>query len=323
MALTKSDKMDQAGVRTAADIEQKYNFGKSFAKAMGLAEDARTTAEEAKEAAQAASNLDYDKIFAQVTLNFQKEGVFTVDGHIFINGSRIKMEQADIDKLFANNIDMKGTFTHTVKTFIYPGKRELEILRQQFLLNVSMPYSPLFDFNDDGELDGIDLLICHKATMGIEETLEELSAWAKKHGYETDVTMTINLSNPDKAITFTGENIWGDKIDSYIGINFTNIKNPETEQKLSTLNGKFPSLHNSFGGANYETVVSNWYSLPNGTSWNCMLTGVSAPYGASAFGYRIDDYGAFIFLSYAGEAKAVFVGLDANGVLGVAGVRDI
>lgn len=331
MALTKSDKMDQAGVRTAADIEQKYNFGKSFAKAMGLAEDARTTADEALEAAQAASNIDYDKVFEQITQSFQREGVFTVDGHIYINGSRIKMEQADIDNLFANNINMSGTFTHTVKAFLLPGEPELETMRQHWLGNVLIPNEliPYYDFSGerysppDGVVDGFDLLICRKAILGIEEDLKFLSDWAKERNYETDVTLTIDLSNPEKAIKFTGKNIWGREIEEYIGINFTTIKNPETEQKLSTLNGKFPSLHNSIGGADYETVVSNWYNLPNGSPWNCYITGIAPPYGASAFGYRLDDYGAFIFLSYAGEAKFVSVGLDADSNIVATSVRDI
>ena len=80
--------MDQAGVRTAADIEQKYNFGKSFAKAMGIAEDARTVADEAKEAAQAASDIDFDKVFNALT-----RSLFNEYDENFINKSPILLQQ--------------------------------------------------------------------------------------------------------------------------------------------------------------------------------------------------------------------------------------
>ena len=43
--------MDKAAVRTAADVEQKYNIGKSFAEVTGIAEDARANAEKARQTA--------------------------------------------------------------------------------------------------------------------------------------------------------------------------------------------------------------------------------------------------------------------------------
>ncbi len=316
MALTKSDKMDMAGARTPADIEQKYNFGKSFAKAMGLAEDARDKAEEALEAAETASNIDYDTVFKKITENYEKEGVFNVDGHIYINGSRIKMEQADIDNLFANNINMSGTFTHTVDAFLYPGEPELEALEQAILANETVPYNPLWDFNSDGEVDVIDPFKCRRMMWG----LDDFSKWDK--AVKTPVTLTIDLTNPDKAICITGTNMWGRDVEMYIGASFTNIKNPETEQKISDLNGKFPSFHNGIGGADYETVVFNWDKLPNGT-WNCYVTGIATPYAASAFGYRIDDYGAFVFMDYNGSAKFITVGVNADGAIIANRIRDI
>ena len=43
------NKQDRQGVRTPAQLEEKYNFGKSFAEIMGIATDAQTAAEKAKE----------------------------------------------------------------------------------------------------------------------------------------------------------------------------------------------------------------------------------------------------------------------------------
>lgn len=43
------NKQDRQGVRTPAQLEEKYNFGKSFAEIMGIATDAQTAAEKANE----------------------------------------------------------------------------------------------------------------------------------------------------------------------------------------------------------------------------------------------------------------------------------
>lgn len=47
-------KQDRQGARTPADLERKYNFGQSFAEAMGLANDARDAAENAQKTASEA-----------------------------------------------------------------------------------------------------------------------------------------------------------------------------------------------------------------------------------------------------------------------------
>ena len=44
-----SEKQDRQGVRTASDLERKYNFGKSFAEAIGIATDARDSVAKTEE----------------------------------------------------------------------------------------------------------------------------------------------------------------------------------------------------------------------------------------------------------------------------------
>ncbi len=240
MALTKSDKMDQAGVRTAADIEQKYNFGKSFAKAMGLAEDARTTAEKAKEAAQAASNIDFEKVFNALTHNGTDECIREFDGHLYINASYVKTgilsaDRIDSQGLFAKNINMEGTFTHTTKAFLSPGEPEYEMAYNFWVSESPFPYDllPLFDFNNDGKFNEDDIIICRNAVAG----KYDLSDWAKAKGFETDVTMTMNMQNPEKAITFSGKNIWGREINEYIGINSISISRLNKAYIPTVVNG--------------------------------------------------------------------------------------
>ncbi len=92
-------KQDRVAPRTAADIESKYNFGKSFAEVMGFAKDAEKAAGEAKDAAENASNavgeldnkLDQTEIFNRLTDNGKAQGVYREeDGQIYINASYIK-----------------------------------------------------------------------------------------------------------------------------------------------------------------------------------------------------------------------------------------
>ena len=45
-------KMDRQGARTVADLERRYNFGKSFSEVLGIANDAQTHAYQAEEAVE-------------------------------------------------------------------------------------------------------------------------------------------------------------------------------------------------------------------------------------------------------------------------------
>lgn len=81
-------KQDRQGVRTATDLEQKYNFGKSFAEIMGIATDAQKLAEEA---AELDKNLTQEEIFNRLTNNGESQGIYRGDdGEIYINASYIK-----------------------------------------------------------------------------------------------------------------------------------------------------------------------------------------------------------------------------------------
>jgi hypothetical protein len=80
-----SAKQDRQGVRTAAQLEQKWKFGETFAKVMGIAEDAQRKAEEAGNSLE---GLDQETIFNILTNNGQAQGLYRDDdGNIFINAS--------------------------------------------------------------------------------------------------------------------------------------------------------------------------------------------------------------------------------------------
>lgn len=62
----KSDKMDRQGARTVADLELKFNMGKSFAEAVGITDPSRMTLEDAKKVlTRLAENLN--SVTASVT----------------------------------------------------------------------------------------------------------------------------------------------------------------------------------------------------------------------------------------------------------------
>jgi hypothetical protein len=81
-------KQDRHGARTTADLERKYNFGKSFAEVMGLANDARRSAEAAEKRFE---GLDHEMIFRLLTNNGALQGLYRGDdGELYINASYIK-----------------------------------------------------------------------------------------------------------------------------------------------------------------------------------------------------------------------------------------
>lgn len=85
-----SSKQDRQGARTAADLERRYRFGKTFKEFMGAVEDVERDAQEAQETADQAKEsfdgLDQMKIFNLLTKNGEKQGiVMGEDGKIYIN----------------------------------------------------------------------------------------------------------------------------------------------------------------------------------------------------------------------------------------------
>jgi hypothetical protein len=107
-------KQDRQWVRTAAGLEQKYNFGKTFAEVYGLARDAQKAAEEANKAVE---GLDHEEIFNRLTNYGKEQGIYRgIDGHVYINASYLKsgtiateLIKADELKVLAANI--QGTLT--------------------------------------------------------------------------------------------------------------------------------------------------------------------------------------------------------------------
>ena len=210
-------KQDRQGVRTANDLEQKYNFGKSFAEVMGIATDAQKAADEANESFK---NLDAQEVYNRLTDNGKSQGLFrNENGDLYVNAKYLYA----LDELFANDINMSGTFTHKVNVFIEPSQEELETIKKHVAGAEAIIPSriALYDFNNDGVVDVVDLAAVSMSMQG-KKTIAS-RGWSG--AVNSDVTLTIDLKNPNKFIRVTGENMWGRTFDEYIGVNGTSFKN--------------------------------------------------------------------------------------------------
>lgn len=114
-------KQDRQGARTPADLERRYQFGRTFAEVSGIASDAKKTATEAK---QAAVNLDkslnQDGIFKRLTNNGKAQGIFRDnDGNIYFNAEYIVGKIMETMQVFAEDDD--GNFIDIKDGRIYAG----------------------------------------------------------------------------------------------------------------------------------------------------------------------------------------------------------
>ncbi len=249
-----SAKMDGVHTRTPQQLEQKLDLGKRFAEVMGIATDARSAADEAKKSVRTLDDkLTPEEVYNRLTNYGQSQGLFRDDdGNLFVNAAYLYALEA----LFAKDINMTGKFTYTAKVFLEPEEEELETIKKHLLGTENIPTNkiPLYDFNNNGKIDIVDLGKVNKSVLGIES----LASWSG--AVKTDATVTIDLTDPNKIIRIQGQNMWGRQIDKYIGVKFTNIKNPATEQKLDNLsNAYIPNVVRNHNGAGvgYEIGAIN------------------------------------------------------------------
>lgn len=95
-------KQDGTAPRTAADLERKYNFGRTFAEVYGLISDAQKAADEAKNAFE---GLDHEEIFNLLTNYGEWQGIYRDDaGDVYINASYIKSGKLAAEFIDAENL---------------------------------------------------------------------------------------------------------------------------------------------------------------------------------------------------------------------------
>ncbi len=97
-------KQDRQGARTVTDLERRLNTRKTFAEAMGLAQDAKKVAdaanEQAKKVQNAVDGIDHEAIWKWLTENGKQQGFFKHEGQVYVNVAYLKG-----DKIAAELID--------------------------------------------------------------------------------------------------------------------------------------------------------------------------------------------------------------------------
>lgn len=121
----------------------------------------------------------------------------------------------NVVNLFAQNITMTGTFTNTTEAFLEPNEVVRATINNHLLRVDTIPEEkiPLYDFNGDGRISGTDLVQCNAAILGTRPLWGNFAGAVK-----TPVTCTIDLSNPAKALTMSGVDMWGNYRESVIGV---------------------------------------------------------------------------------------------------------
>lgn len=99
-------KQDGTAPRTAADLERKYNFGRTFAEVYGLITDAQKLAEEAKSEIE---GLDHEEIFNLLTNYGEWQGIYRGDDdNVYINATYIKSGKVLAEFIDADNLQVKA-----------------------------------------------------------------------------------------------------------------------------------------------------------------------------------------------------------------------
>lgn len=109
-----NSKQDRAYARTAADLERKYNFGKTFAEVFGLISGVREETEQAIKDLD--TSLNHDEIFNRLTNYGKVQGIYRDNGNVYINASYIKSGKLSADLVDADNLKVEAAnITGTLK----------------------------------------------------------------------------------------------------------------------------------------------------------------------------------------------------------------
>lgn len=208
-------KQDRQGVRTAADLEWKYQFGKRFAEVMGIATDAQDAANRATEGIDGLDQkLDHNEIFNRLTNNGQLQGLYRGDdGELYINAAYIK----SLESLFANDIYMTGQFESVSETYLPPTHESLAHMLYYLSFPGMFPpkegYEDGYDLDGDGKITLLDVQMAKEVFRGTRAMQD--CPGAKK----SQTTIRINMSDPEKLIHIFGINQWGYEVEVFIGSN--------------------------------------------------------------------------------------------------------
>ena len=160
-----------------------------------------------------------------VTADDITSGAVTADK---IASKAVRADKIDVDDLFAQDISMTGKFTNAVKAYLRPTVIEIEEVKE--LIN-NGTYDSRYDLNSDGVINETDL----NAFESLKSGSDHFSDYPDFAVEESDVSLIIDLTNPDTAITFDGKNMWGSWLSASFGINALFANNSD-DANLADLN---------------------------------------------------------------------------------------
>ena len=191
-------KQDRILTRTASDLERKYNFGKTFAEFIGIANETKKAAEDAQEAAKNLDALTQDELFNRLTNNGQSQGIYKgEDGNIYINASFIE----------------SGVITSEGEAYIPPTVDDALAMMWHVLFpdDYPIPDGQNYDLNGDGVVDIDDVLEALNCAAGLKNFADLPGA------FPSPATLRIDLTNLDSPIRLYATNAWGGGVERTIG----------------------------------------------------------------------------------------------------------
>ena len=188
-------KQDRHGARTFNDLARRYKIKQSFAKAMGLAEDANQTAQAAGNAVNRLDQtLDSEEVFNRLTNNGEYQGFYRDDdGNMYINASYVK----------------SGVFESEGMAYLIPVEADMQKILDA-ITNNTCPDG--YDLDGDGILTLADYLLAHNVLVG-KAKMEDCAGAVK-----SKVTVKIDFKDPQKTLHIYGTNQWGSLVEVYLGI---------------------------------------------------------------------------------------------------------
>ena len=192
-----------------------------------------------------------------VTADTIAAGAVTADK---IASDAITSDKINVDDLFAQDIKMNGKFVTTADVYFEPSHAGIETLTDLLERgDATAEEIALWDFNGDGRVDYLDKELAQKAIVG-EWSISQ-SAIAKK----STAAVTIDISNPTKAIRITGTNMWGRTVETYFGVNspLMSANYMETLQALIEQSSVVMRIDQGGTGATTPKEARNWLGISN------------------------------------------------------------
>lgn len=155
-----------------------------------------------------------------------------------------------VNEVFTKNILLTGKFTNLVEAYLLPGDEEIATMIDHYVGPEIIPAERiyLYDFDGDGVVTQLDIELAERYRHGTED----FANWSG--AVKSVVTMTIDLSDPTRAIRFVGTNMWGRAVENYVGIDFTNIVNRDTTRMIESLELRVAALESQLAAM---TAVTN------------------------------------------------------------------